>query len=191
MKLGKWFVFSVGIHLAAFASIAIAAAINIHPKKETEYIMLQDYQPPVPLRKNTVQPAQPPEQKELGGLRVTDKPSTETNNAPPAQAAQAEAVGAGDYIASYLVEDLPVALSPIQPAYPEDARRAGVEGRVSMLIYIDETGTVRKVEVQKSPSASLSESAVKTIISTRFKPARIGGSAKPAVMQFSLRFKLN
>ena len=187
MKLSKWFVFSVGIHLAAFASIAIAAAINIHPKKETEYIMLQDYQPPAPVKKNTVQPAKPPEQKELGGLKVTDKPNTETNEAPQAE----QSAGTGDYVASYLVEDLPVALSPIQPVYPEDARRAGVEGRVLMLIYIDETGTVRKVEVQKSPSPSLSESAVKTITSVRFKPARIGGSAKPVVMQFSLRFKLD
>lgn len=185
MKIGKWFIFSVGIHLVAFASIAIAAALNLQPKKETEYVMLQDYQPPSPVKKNTVTPAKPPEQKELGGLKVTDKPETNVSE----QAA--EPSGTGDYVASYLVEDLPVALSPIQPAYPEDARRAGIEGRVLMLIYIDETGTVRKVEVQKSPSQSLSESAVKTMTSTRFKPARIGGSVKPVVMQFSLRFKLD
>lgn len=98
--------------------------------------------------------------------------------------------GLEGYIPGYRVEELPVPLSPISPKYPEEARRTGIEGRVILLLYIDESGIVKKVEVQKSPSEILSKSAVEAVSSARFKPARIAGSPRAVRMLLTLKFHL-
>lgn len=94
------------------------------------------------------------------------------------------------YVPSYQVEELPIPLSPISPKYPEEARRTGIEGKVLVLLYIDELGNVKKVEVQKSPSEILSKSAIEAVSSTRFKPARIAGAARAVCMLLTLKFHL-
>ncbi len=96
----------------------------------------------------------------------------------------------GNYVPFYLVEELPQPVTPINPKYPEEARRIGVEGRVMLLIYIDENGNVKKVEVQKSPNEILSDSALKAVNAVKFKPAKIGGIARAVCMQLTLRFHL-
>lgn len=101
--------------------------------------------------------------------------------------------GSSDYsgfVPSYQVEELPIPLSPISPKYPEEARRTGIEGKVLVLLYIDESGNVKKVEVQKSPSDILSKSAIEAVSSARFKPARIAGAARAVCMLLTLKFHL-
>lgn len=94
------------------------------------------------------------------------------------------------YVPSYQVEELPIPLSPISPKYPEEARRTGIEGKVLVMLYIDELGNVKKVEIQKSPSDLLSKSALEAVSSTRFRPAKIGGAARAVCMLLTLKFHL-
>ncbi len=96
----------------------------------------------------------------------------------------------GVYIPSYQVEELPVPESSINPVYPEEARRTGVEGKVMVLLYIDCQGYVKKAEIQKSPNALLSESALNAVINAKFRPAKIGGIARAVCMQLTLKFHL-
>lgn len=56
--------------------------------------------------------------------------------------------------------------------YPELAKRAGVSGRVSVRAYIDEKGTVAKVELVKGIGAGCDEEALKAVSLTKFKPGK-------------------
>jgi TonB family protein len=84
----------------------------------------------------------------------------------------------------------PETLTPVLPVYPEEARRLGIEGRVSMLVSIDEQGFVRNIEIIRSPHEILSRAAIKSMLSVRFKPAMANGQPKAADVRFSLQFKL-
>jgi len=75
-------------------------------------------------------------------------------------------------------------------SYPEMARQAGVEGKVYVVAFIDENGTVNDVKVLKGIGAGCDEAAIKAIKNTKFKPAMNKG--KPVKVKFSLAitFKL-
>ncbi len=74
--------------------------------------------------------------------------------------------------------------------YPEIAKQAGVEGKVYVVAFIDETGTVNDVKVLKGIGAGCDEAAVNAVKATKFKPAKNKG--KPVKVKFSLAitFKL-
>ncbi len=56
------------------------------------------------------------------------------------------------------------------PAYPELARKAGIEGRVTVLVYLDETGRPLEAEVVRSVHKTLDEAAVNAALKCRFTP---------------------
>ncbi|MCP4230770.1 MAG: energy transducer TonB [bacterium] len=61
----------------------------------------------------------------------------------------------------------------VQPKYPDIARDMGIEGDVVLLVYIDETGTVRNALVQSSPELpAMEEEAVKAAYKCKFAPAK-------------------
>lgn len=56
--------------------------------------------------------------------------------------------------------------------YPSGLRRAGVEGRVLLWMYVDETGLVTRTEVkQSSGSPALDDAALRVADRMRFRPA--------------------
>ena len=55
--------------------------------------------------------------------------------------------------------------------YPEEAKKAGLEGKVILSALIDKNGKVIKVEVDRSTNPIFEESARKAIMKTQFKPA--------------------
>jgi TonB family protein len=178
MKVGKWFTISVVIHFLVFFTIGMASQLKSY--KDFTYIEFMPVGPHQAKNDN----APPPVQKEKGGIKLTKSPDAGTNQQPD------ESSGTGDFIPYYMVEELPMALTAIDPPYPEEARRLGVEGKVVVLIYIDRNGAVKNVEIKKSPNEALSKAAAKAIYETRFTPAKIGGQNKGVVMQFTLKFRL-
>jgi len=68
--------------------------------------------------------------------------------------------------------------------YPEIARRAGVQGRVFVKAFVDETGRVTKVTLIKGIGAGCDEAAMKAVKETRFKPGMQRG--KPVKVQVSI-----
>jgi protein TonB len=87
------------------------------------------------------------------------------------------------------VEEMPEPIGGIQGiqsriVYPEIAKRAGVEGRVYVLAFVDETGTVTKVQVLKGLGAGLDEAATNAVKQTKFKPGKQRG--KPVKVQVSI-----
>lgn len=59
-----------------------------------------------------------------------------------------------------------------EPIYPEKTRRAGIEGRVVLKIFISATGAIRSTEVLvSSGNQALDQSALQAVRASRFSPA--------------------
>lgn len=87
------------------------------------------------------------------------------------------------------VEEMPAPIGGIQGIqskiiYPEIAKRAGVEGKVYVLAFVDETGTVTKAQVIKGIGAGCDEAALDAVLKTKFTPGKQRG--KPVKVQVSI-----
>jgi protein TonB len=70
-------------------------------------------------------------------------------------------------------EVMPVCTYQPQPPYPEMARQAGVEGTVTLWLYIRADGTVAEVQLYNSSGVgSLDQAAIAAARNTRWTPAR-------------------
>lgn len=63
---------------------------------------------------------------------------------------------------------------PLVP-YPADARKAGVEGKVKLLLHIDRQGRVAEARVLVDPGAGLGEAAREGALRFHFRPGLLDG----------------
>jgi len=87
------------------------------------------------------------------------------------------------------VEEMPEPVGGIKAiqekiVYPEIAKRAGVEGKVYVLAFVDESGNVTKAQVLKGIGAGCDEAALSADQKTKFKPGKQRG--KPVIVQVSI-----
>jgi len=87
------------------------------------------------------------------------------------------------------VEEMPEPIGGIKAIqekiiYPEIAKRAGVEGKVYVLAFVDESGAVTKAQVLKGIGAGCDEAALNAVLKTKFKPGKQRG--KPVKVQVSI-----
>jgi len=71
-------------------------------------------------------------------------------------------------------EEAPVPIKWIKPAYPELARKSGVEGKIFVEALVDKQGKVREARCVKEGSVNLDifcESAVQAALKNEYKPA--------------------
>lgn len=92
------------------------------------------------------------------------------------------------------VEEMPEpigGLSVIQSkiVYPEIARRAGVEGKVFVLAFVDENGKVTNAEIIKGIGSGCDEAALDAVISTKFKPGIQRGNPVKVKVTIPIVFK--
>ncbi len=79
-----------------------------------------------------------------------------------------------------------------QLAYPDIARRAGVEGTVTLYVVIGTDGKVEEVEAAYStPSKIFNEAAEQAIKQWRYEPAKVDGKPVRARCSQTLRFVLS
>jgi protein TonB len=79
-----------------------------------------------------------------------------------------------------------------QPAYPRSARRAGVEGRVTLSVQVRADGRVGLVRVSlSSGSAALDSAAISAIKRWSFSPEQKNGKAVTTLLNVPFRFALN
>ncbi len=74
--------------------------------------------------------------------------------------------------------------------YPEIAKRAGVQGRVYVKAYVDEKGSVAKVELIKGIGAGCDEAAMDAVRQTKFKPGKQRGKPVKVQVSIPILFKL-
>lgn len=78
----------------------------------------------------------------------------------------------------------PAVTYQVQPRYSEAARRAGVQGAVTVEAVIDEQGRVTDVKILRGLPMGLDQEAVAAVRQWRFTPATLQG--KPVKVYFSL-----
>ena len=78
----------------------------------------------------------------------------------------------------------------VKPTYTDDARAAGIEGRVRVEISIDETGHVLSAKVVSGLGHGLDESAIDAAKRLSFNPATKCGTAVKSTFVLSMRFVL-
>ncbi len=75
-------------------------------------------------------------------------------------------------------------------SYPEKAREAGIEGRVYVKAYIDETGKVVKTKILRGVGYGCDEAAVRAIESVKFIPGKQKGKPAKSVVVIPIVFRL-
>jgi len=93
------------------------------------------------------------------------------------------------------VEEMPEpigGISEIQKkiVYPEIAKRAGVEGKVYVLAFVDEAGIVTDAKIIKGIGAGCDEAALNAVKKTKFKPGKQRGKAVKVQVSIPVVFKL-
>ncbi len=74
--------------------------------------------------------------------------------------------------------------------YPEIAKKAGIEGKVYVLAFINENGGVDDVKVVKGIGGGCDEATVKAVKKTKFSPATAEGKNVKVKMSLQIQFKL-
>lgn len=114
----------------------------------------------------------------------------EAPDAPPAPPQTVEQAAAPAPVQAR-VDAPPAPRRRIRPKYPEEARRRGEQGDVTVELAVDARGTVTDVRVVASCGfADLERAAVAAARSATFRPAKRGHKAVPAVARLTLTFRL-
>jgi protein TonB len=112
-----------------------------------------------------------------------------TIEAPPPPPKEDKKIVEEEPVYFVAVEEMPEPVGGIQAiqskiVYPEIAKRAGVEGRVYVLAFVDENGTVTDAKIIKGIGAGCDEAALDAVKKTKFKPGKQRG--KPVKVQVSI-----
>jgi len=111
--------------------------------------------------------------------QADDAAQTETTPVPMAAVPPEPAPG--------LVEAAAV-LTRVDPAYPDLARRAGIEGTVELEVAIDAAGKVTDVEVVRGLPLGMSDAAADAVRSWTFRPARTASGPVASRKTIRIRF---
>ncbi len=120
---------------------------------------------------------------------------TEQLSAPPFPPAEDRKIIEEEQIYFIVSEDNPEpigGLAGIQKKiiYPEIAKRIGVEGKVYVLAFIDESGTVTEAKITKGIGAGCDEAALDAVMKTKFIPGKQRGKPVKVQMTIAIDFKL-
>jgi protein TonB len=126
-----------------------------------------------------------------GGVAVpAGSPTGVSNNTRPSPAPVKRALSAAAAPVDECAEGpaKPKPLNVPQPAYTDQARAAGVEGKVRVELTVDETGRVVNVRVLSGLGHGLDEAALSAARRATFQPAVRCGKATRATFTISMRF---
>jgi protein TonB len=84
----------------------------------------------------------------------------------------------------------PVVVSRVQPEYPEEARRARVQGTVIVEAIVDPRGDVTRVRVLKGLPMGLDRAAAKAIEGWKFRPATLHGEPVAVYFVLTVNFRV-
>ncbi len=84
----------------------------------------------------------------------------------------------------------PKLLKKVDPVYPEEARKEGIEGVVLVSVRADKEGNIEKIKILKSPHELLTEAAVEALKQWKYEPIFIKGKPMPIIFTVTMTFKL-
>jgi len=74
--------------------------------------------------------------------------------------------------------------------YPEVAKKAGISGKVYVLVFVNEGGSVDDVKVIKGLGAGCDEAVIEAVKDSKFKPASNKGATAKVKLSLAFTFKL-
>jgi periplasmic protein TonB len=89
------------------------------------------------------------------------------------------------------VDEAPTPVRTVAPVYPAELRQAGVNGVVSVVVVVDETGDVMAAEVNKSTHEQFNEPALEAVRRWKFKAAKLDGKSVKVRVTIPVRFTAN
>jgi TonB family protein len=90
-----------------------------------------------------------------------------------------------------ILDSKPVSVEYTHPAYPESARREGIEGTVWLRVLVSESGDVVDVVVIKSLRDDFDQAAVENAWKVKYAPAISQGKPVPVWLVHSITYKLH
>jgi periplasmic protein TonB len=75
-------------------------------------------------------------------------------------------------------------------SYPQLAQKSKIEGKVYVLILINESGSVDDAKVVKGIGGGCDEEALKAILKTKFTPGIVSGAPVKSKLSMAIQFKL-
>lgn len=75
--------------------------------------------------------------------------------------------------------------------YPEIAKRAEIEGLVALDFTVDKLGIVKEIEIIKDIGGFCGETAKKSVLETKFKPATFNRNSIVSKYRIIFEFKMN
>lgn len=99
------------------------------------------------------------------------------------------ALGLGQF-AAFAAEgtEPPVPVRTVPPVFPDDMRRDGISGVVTVSILIDEKGNVQEPKVVKTTHEAFSQPAMDALSKWKFKPAKQAGAAVAMRVNIPIQF---
>jgi periplasmic protein TonB len=124
----------------------------------------------------------------LPSKRTPDSPGPRAWGAPPgAPSGGPDHPQPGEYV---FTEELPEAITKVPPSYPDEARRANIDGTVVVMVLVGHDGSVKDVRMQKSIPA-LDAAAMACVRQWKFKPATAKGEPVAVWVIIPVRFTLH
>ncbi len=108
----------------------------------------------------------------------------EQQTTPPSTSAASQVSPPQDFVAA---DQEPTVIKKVEPVYPELARKAGLEGKVWVKIWVDTAGKPRDVVILKSDSDIFNQVSIDAAKQFLFTPAYV--KDKPVSVWVSVPFK--
>lgn len=105
--------------------------------------------------------------------------------------ASVKAYAGPKFMPVYQVDTAPVVRTEVKIDYPPEARRASVEGTVTLSITVDEHGKVTRAVVVSGPGHGLDEAARDAVLRFLFSPAIKDGAPVSTEMKYAYTFLLD
>jgi protein TonB len=85
----------------------------------------------------------------------------------------------------------PVPVRTVAPRFPEEMRRSGSSGLVTVSCLIDEKGNVTEPKIVKASNDAFSQPALEALKKWKFKPAKIDGAAVSIRVNIPVQFTVD
>ena len=89
------------------------------------------------------------------------------------------------------LEKRPEPVSQVPPTYPSELRKARIEGLVTLVFVLDESGRVEEPRVEKSSRPEFEKPALDAIRKWRFRPGMREGKPVRTYVRIPIRFRVS
>lgn len=196
MKSVYWILLSLLIHLTLGAGLWTLRLSELGSIPDQVVDLTLSSPQTGPIRQTKATPSQLP--KKISSPSPIGTASAKSSSS---QSEAADTTSAGNHPAGDENEATPATWGEItrypkvakeyKAVYPDEAKKAGIDGAVVLDILIDSKGKVRDVKMVTGPGHGLNESAIEALKQFEFSPAQKGSTSVAVKIRYTYRFKLD